>query len=218
MLPVLGTFLLLLLERAKGLDITNAVDIDCLKPFPQAARNVDYEWMHSVETWFVPLQSRLNYWRYVETLLRTKIEDVPKDDVEEGRVCMSYKWDTPPKLSEFQGGPEKEVTYTITNVIENSFGFVEGGRREGAMRGRHYITLRDNKSFAFFTTCWADGRASWSVIATERSLPEGTEKEILDHAKSLGFNIDEEETFVVKENYTECALLKRNGSSNKKEL
>ncbi len=78
------------------------------------------------------------------------------------------------------------------------------------IRGRHYLTLRDNKSFVFFTTCWGDGKASWSVISTKPSLDEEITTEIFEHAKSLGF----QEEFFLQQNYESCPKLESNGDGD----
>ncbi|XP_021946449.1 uncharacterized protein LOC110844535 isoform X2 [Folsomia candida] len=163
--------------------------------------------MHSIPRWYIPLQSKLNMYRYSETLLKTRVANITQDQIDSS--CLSFKFDNPPVL---YGFGDKMVGYTTTNVIENSYGF--NTRWEGDTRGRHYLTLRDNKSFVFFTTCWTDGKASWSVISTVEDLGEETKSQIFEHAKSLGFKED----LFLEQGYASCPKIGDADELRKNEL
>lgn len=74
--------------------------------------------MHSIPRWYIPLQSKLNMYRYSETLLKTRVANITQDQIDSS--CLSFKFDNPPVL---YGFGDKMVGYTTTNVIENSYGF-----------------------------------------------------------------------------------------------
>ncbi len=76
--------------------------------------------MLSVPRWYIPLQSRLNLVRYSETLLQTRASNITQEEVKDSNSCLSFKWDTPPVLYGFGG---KAVTYTTTNVFQNTYGY-----------------------------------------------------------------------------------------------
>ena len=66
----------------------------------------------------------------------------------------------------------------------------------------------------FFTTCWEDGQASWSVISVREQLDESIRSEILEHAKSLGFKNE----FLIEQDYEGCPSIINESFMNKSEL
>ncbi|ODM94469.1 hypothetical protein Ocin01_12215 [Orchesella cincta] len=49
-----------------------------------------------------------------------------------------------------------------------------------------YVTLTDNKTFAFVIRCWKNGLRGWTVFSTRKELHEDSHFHILEHAKSQG--------------------------------
>lgn len=76
--------------------------------------------MYSIPRWFIPMQSKLNFYRYAETLLQTPLANLTEEKVSPQTACILFKWDNPQKLFGFG---DKSATYTITHVIENKYGF-----------------------------------------------------------------------------------------------
>lgn len=79
--------------------------------------------------------------------------------------------------------------YTHHGVID--LNFTPLPRRPGLHTHfiRHYVTISDNKTWAFFSNCWEDiNQRSWSVLATQPSLDAATLRLIEDHAAALGYD------------------------------
>jgi len=64
-----------------------------------------------------------------------------------------------------------------------------------------YVTLSDKKSYAFFIRCWENGLRGWSVMSTKKFLYDDVQLQILEHAKTLGF--ETADTFPLR--YKNCS-------------
>jgi hypothetical protein len=171
-------------QHVSGLNELSAKGDRCLLTPPTLAKDFDIGLIKSVDEWYFPYGSRLEYYRTAAEILKRPVEEIKEDDLYYNG-CFKVKW------------PEGEEPYGT--------GF--GGQRTGyfpakpgtnggilfqcpylKMEANVYITFSDNKTFYLLYTCYEDGEATWAVRAKTKSLSKATVKKIHEHVKSLGFS------------------------------
>jgi len=172
----------------------------CEKP-KQFAYELDYDWVMGHSQWYFSMFSKQGLLRQSSDILEQSLEEVGKEKELNTKACIRATWDgLSPIVKGFNG---KRTTYSLTPNDWTNFNILSFEKSwDAGQAGLLYITHTDNKNFVFFVRCWDDGERTWDVMTTTKNPDKKIKKEILDHAKLLGFPVDDVEHL----DYDKCQM------------
>ncbi|CAL8069147.1 unnamed protein product [Orchesella dallaii] len=177
-------------------------NLQCIKSECEPPKKiVEFQW-HPKEAkeggYFTPLAMQ-NDTNLVKEMLQGSSLN-PDQDLK--KICIRVRYSDEGKDASIVGYHNMTSQFkcsTVGNGKEWSFDCQhQSGKEE--FSHRMYVTLTDNKTFAFVIRCWKSGLRGWTVFSTRKELHEDSHFHILEHAKSQGF----ETAYALPLSYKSC--------------
>ncbi|CAL8111382.1 unnamed protein product [Orchesella dallaii] len=175
----------------QGLELNSTKGQPCFNISMPKTPILDENWALSVGPFYYPIVSTIDLYLASVDLLQKDPKDVSIATIYYDS-CLTWYINSNGTIS-LKGFNELTREYKQNSLGDNpdEYTFVAVGGNQNLYAGTAYTTLTDNKTFFFTATCFKNGQMAFGVGSTTPSLPEKTRKMILDHAVSLGFNVED---------------------------
>ncbi|CAL8118006.1 unnamed protein product [Orchesella dallaii] len=154
--------------------------------------NIDLNWFGSIQDWYVPAGSKRHLYLMTRRMFnynQTALQSIP-DHRLYYEACFTYQ-SNETSVGSVRGFEPGLVSYVNTSMPgEGIIDFMsirqDGGAEEST---RNHISLTDNRSFVFLTSCeLQENIKSWALLTPEPELSDETVSIIEKHAVEQGFD------------------------------